>query len=145
MDAADFITLSGKLVAMGTSGARSAVSRAYYGAFHLAQDLLSDLAAESCGSGKAHNLVPLYIGSANHPDAKIAADLLSDLHSDRVKADYSLGLPKAESQQFAMHGVESAHEIQRRLALFREECEQDIEIRRRLREGIARIKAAFNA
>ncbi|MBX9788753.1 MAG: hypothetical protein K2Y37_07535 [Pirellulales bacterium] len=143
MDAADFITLSGKLVSMGKSGARSAVSRAYYGAFHVARAVLIDLASESCGSGKAHNLVPLYLGSANHPDASVAANLLSDLHANRIKADYSLDLARAESQPFATHGVETAHEIQRRLILFRAACEQDVELRGRLRDGIARIKAAF--
>ena len=145
MDAAEFITLSGKLVAMGPPGARSAVSRAYYGAFHLAQALLVEMAAESCGSGKAHNLVPLYLRSADHPDATAAADLLSDLHADRIKADYRLELAKAESQRFAMTAVETAREIQKRLDLFRIACEQDVQIRTRLREGIAKIKAAFNA
>jgi uncharacterized protein (UPF0332 family) len=145
MDAADFIALSGKLVSMGTSGARSAVSRAYYGAFHLAQSVLIDLASESCGGGKAHNLVPLYIGSANHPDAMVAAYLLSDLHANRIKADYHLGLARAESQPFAMHGVETAHEIQRRLEIFRAVCEKDVELRRHFRDGIARIKASFGA
>ena len=143
MDATEFITLAGKLVAVGAAGARSAVSRAYYGSFHLALSVLSEKASESCGSGRAHNLVPLYLRSVDHPDAIAAADLLADLHADRIKSDYRLDLLAVEDPRFAMNGVESAREIERRLARFRVACDGDPMLPNRLREGISRIKAAF--
>jgi hypothetical protein len=92
MDATEFVVLSGKLVALGKAGARSAVSRAYYGVFHLAQTILNDIAGETLASGKAHNLVPIFIKSANHSHASAAANLLSDLHAERSRRIINCGM-----------------------------------------------------
>lgn len=83
MDGSEFVGLSGRIVSMGRAGARSAVSRAYYGAFHIAMRLLDELDRAPPRSGKAHNLVPQMLESAGHPDGRAAGTLLSDLHSDR--------------------------------------------------------------
>ena len=145
MDATEFITLSGKLVAMGAAGARTAVSRAYYGSFHLALAVLLEKAGESCGNSRAHKLVTIYLRSVDQPDAIAAADLLADLYTDRIKADYRLDLMTTEDARFAMNGVESAREIERRLAKFRLACDSDPTLPTRLRDGISRIKTAFGA
>lgn len=145
MDAAEFIRLSGKIVAMGKAGARSAVSRAYYGAFHLAQDILAEIASEPRGAGRSHVVVPQFLESANHPDAIAAARLLSDLHSDRIKVDYHLGDASVESLAFAQTNVVMAEECERLLTAFRAACQADERLRTTLREGIAKVKAIHRA
>jgi uncharacterized protein (UPF0332 family) len=129
---------------MGQAGARSAVSRAYYGAFHIAQDLLFELATVSrgAGAGKSHTLVPQYLRESQHPDAKQAASLLSDLHSDRIKADYRLGDANVETIGFAKLNVEAAKQIQQRLASFRIACKSDPDVLVALRAGVKKVQAA---
>ena len=103
MQAGEFITLSGKLAAMnlGAAGARSAVSRAYYGAFHLAKGVLDEFASAPPRNGNGHVLVPAFLESANHVDSTIAARLLQDLHTARIKVDYQLGDTRFETPAYA--------------------------------------------
>ncbi len=42
----EFIAFAGKVATFDRAGARSAVSRAYYGAYHAALELLSELGCE---------------------------------------------------------------------------------------------------
>jgi hypothetical protein len=145
MDATEFISVSAKLVGWGKAGARSAVSRAYYGAFHLACELLRDLSGETLGSGIAHNLAVQFLGSADHVNAKAAARLLGDLHSHRIRADYRLLDPHVEQMEFAQRCVEHATEVQRQLAAFLQACDSDPAARERLVAGISQIKAAYKS
>ena len=58
MQPSEFITLAGKLASMnlGAAGARSAVGRAYYGAFHLAKGVLDEFASAPPRNGNGHVL-----------------------------------------------------------------------------------------
>jgi hypothetical protein len=145
MDAEEFVTLAGKVAGMGKAGARSAVSRAYYGAFHFAISILDELATAPASNGKGHNLVPIFLKSCNHPDAQSAADLLSDLHSDRIKADYHIADNRFEGLTFAQNDVENAETIKALLQRFRTACVADESLRRNLRDGVNRVKASFKA
>jgi hypothetical protein len=57
---------------------RSAVSRAYYGAFHLASDFLSSLGFAVPRGAAAHGWIPQALLSAAHPEATDAGRLLRD-------------------------------------------------------------------
>src|SRR5688500_14353012 len=101
MDPAEFITLSSKLVAMGRAGARSAISRAYYGAFHLALEALAEFRVAPAANGRAHNLVPLFLDCADSPHADAAASSLKDLYTKRIAVDYRLSDADVETLEHA--------------------------------------------
>jgi hypothetical protein len=95
----------GRIVTMGRTGARSAVSRAYYGVFHLAREIVETATGERYGNATLHNLIPQFIQSAKHPDGYIAAGHIADLHSDRIRADYRLAANSTEKREYAMAKV----------------------------------------
>jgi hypothetical protein len=141
MEAAEFVAFAGRNVSQGKAGARTAISRAYYGAFHAALAILQELAAESPGSGKAHNLVAQYLLAAKHPMASAAARIIAGLHKDRIEADYRLSLALCEDLAFAKSKVELAAGSLKLLEQFRQECRADSTMMQALRDGIAHVKA----
>ena len=145
MDASDFITFAGRTVNLGKAGARSAISRAYYGAFHIACDILLELNARVPRGGKSHNLVPQYIHSANHALGTLAAKMLLDLHTERIRADYDMSSESVERPELARLRVESALEVQRLLEQFRQDCRADPGLRQQLHDGVAKVKAVHKA
>ena len=145
MDAADFITIAGRVAGLGKAGARTAVSRAYYGLFHIARSLIEEFTAESYGSGRSHKLVPQFIESAKHPAGDAAAKMLMDLHSERIKADYRLHDESAESLEFAKVSIETALQGSRLLEHFRADCHANTELVDRLKAGVARVKSIHRA
>jgi hypothetical protein len=136
MEAIEFVAFAGKIVTMGRAGARSAVSRAYYGTFHIARDLLHELIGEFPGSGRSHNLVPQYLFSANHPPGNAAATLLSSLHRSRILADYDLANGSVEDTQVVKLQVEMAVEAHRLLGEFRRDALSNPAVLDSLRAGI---------
>jgi uncharacterized protein (UPF0332 family) len=145
MDAAEFVAFAGRNVSQGKAGARSAISRAYYGVFHAALAILQELAAESPGSGKAHNLVAQYLFGAKHPAASAVARIITGLHGDRIEADYRLSSPLPEDLGFAKSKVELAADSLKLLDQFRNECRADPTNLQALRDGIARVKEVHQA
>ncbi|HQU46855.1 MAG TPA: hypothetical protein PK867_28885, partial [Pirellulales bacterium] len=123
MNPAEFIVLAGRIVTFGPAGARTAVSRSYYGAFHEALDLLDDIGCGCPRNGKAHNLVPIFLDFPGISDARRASGLLSDLHSDRVKCDYRLRELSVEDTAFAKLDVETSIKITDLLKKFQLECQ----------------------
>ena len=113
----DLISLAGHLIAnkaFGNAEARhrSAVSRAYYGAFHLALEFLklecqTTVKSNHTGHQEASNL---FFGT-NHPDAQDAARLLDELRSLRNAADYDLHKPRLVSEANARIDVEVASDF----------------------------------
>lgn len=110
MTGEDFITLAGKMAAGrgGEAAYRTATSRAYYGAFHIARELLLELKFDP---GRDHAMIQRALYRTGNDAAKAASALLSDLQSDRIKADYKLQNEKAGSAEFASLNVESAHSV----------------------------------
>jgi uncharacterized protein (UPF0332 family) len=139
MDANDFIELSGKLVKSSKAGARSAVSRAYYGVFHLAKQLVEEVGNETVGGGQAHSLIPQFLQQSTHAGAVKAGRALADLHSCRVKADYDLKNEKFEKVMFAQKNLDSALEIRKLLNEFRDECVTNAELRMAFQTGIRQV------
>jgi uncharacterized protein (UPF0332 family) len=112
MDGNDFIALAGKLAAAPTAdeaACRTAISRAYYGAFHVARALLVDFGFAPVGNANVHGFVQHYLNGSGHPEACRAAFLLSHLQSARNRADYRLDDPQFGARRDAMLIVEQAH------------------------------------
>lgn len=145
MKAEEFIRFAGRIVTQGSAGARSAVSRAYYGVFHTAADLIEELTGQRCRSGKAHNLVSQFIEFSQHPHAKQAALAITDLHTERIQADYRLSSSEIESVDYAKACVETALRTQRLLAKLRSDCLADPKQLQKLSDGVARVKSIHQA
>lgn len=131
----DFISVAGRLAATANSEEavyRTAVSRAYYGAFHLAASLLKDLGFSAPRTANVHVFVQHCLNGSGQSSACIAASLLGDLHAARIRADYQLDRTTVGTHAVAMLCVEMAHEI--RTALL--EC-WETPTREHVRTGIA--------
>lgn len=95
MNPADFISLALKLSnSQQESELRTAVSRAYYGAFHSARELI-----EGCGirfpraelfGADIHRKVRFCLAHADNDDAALVVNRLSSLREQRNHADYDL-------------------------------------------------------
>jgi len=112
MNGVEFIRFAGLLVARFPSdeaALRTAVSRAYYGAYHLAIELLSHVCSERLDHGSVRRLLMESDAAA----ARQAGRQLGDLQSDRIKADYRLDV--SVTVAFARFNVERSAEIQRLL------------------------------
>jgi uncharacterized protein (UPF0332 family) len=91
MNAQEFISVATQLIAgEGEGRFRSAVSRAYYGAFHTAREFLG-----VCGSlipinSMAHRSVAWCLSNSADPDLEDAGTYLESLRDARNDADYDL-------------------------------------------------------
>jgi len=134
MDGADFIVLAGKLAAApGADEAtyRTAVSRAYYGAFHVASSFLAELGFLPLGNANVHAFIRHRLSGSGHAEAILAADDLGDLQAARNRADYRLEDLHVGLQPHAMVCVERAHRVVSAL----ERCGAN-EAREVIRQGI---------
>lgn len=123
-DGSDFIELAGKLCVLrgaDEAGFRTAASRAYYGAFHLANEFLDDLNCPVPANENAHGHLRLQLMNAGQPDAVSAGSILRELHRIRIRADYSLADDKFRESSLARLVVERAHEFRRLIDLCRSE------------------------
>ncbi len=91
MDPRDFLILARQLVLASTEAAwRSAVSRAYYAAFHVARHLLEDLGFTVPHADRAHAYLWLRLSNCGDPQVEKAGMRLNDLRRERNGADYDL-------------------------------------------------------
>lgn len=109
MDPQTFLTLANEWV-QGPLEAhwRSAVSRAYYAAFHVARLLLEDLSFEVERGDRAHAYLTHRLCQCGHPEIGAAATTLIDLSRSRNEADYNLKSPFSHGR--AVQDVHTAHE-----------------------------------
>jgi uncharacterized protein (UPF0332 family) len=92
MDPRDFLVLAQQLAVGTTESAwRSAVSRAYYAAFHVARQLMLDLHFRVPQADRAHAYLWLRLANCGDPQIQQAGADLNDLRRDRNGADYDLG------------------------------------------------------
>src|SRR6185437_2599670 len=98
MDPRDFLTLAQQLALETTEAAwRSALSRAYYAAFHVARQLLENLGFAVPRADRAHGHVWLRLSNCSDPPIqKVGADL-NYLRRDRNWADYDLARPMRQA------------------------------------------------
>jgi uncharacterized protein (UPF0332 family) len=94
MRGSDFLTLAKKLATGSTEAEwRSAVSRAYYAAFHEARQLLEDLGVSVQRGDRAHAYLWLRLQNSGHPQIQQAGADLNALRGLRNQADYDLKRP----------------------------------------------------
>jgi hypothetical protein len=98
MNGADFYHLAMSL-AGGTQPAelRSATSRAYYGAYHTAYELLTSCGIALPGGPECDTKVRWILDQSGDMDVKTASGKLASLRIARNDADYELSEKKPES------------------------------------------------
>jgi uncharacterized protein (UPF0332 family) len=118
----DFIDLAAFLGEAGSEPAyRSAVSRAYYGAFHVAKQLLADVGIGLPGTGEAHRKVLFCLQQCGERDGKAAGGELEVLRDQRNIADYDLGDPRFRQKASAEKAIELSRQIVERITAIRAE------------------------
>ena len=114
MDFRDFLRLAASLAnGPGEAEWRSAVSRAYYAAFHVARRLLQSMNFRVPQADRAHAYLWLRLANAGHPDVQIAGTRLNDLRGERNRADYDDRRPMRQAT--AAKHVQTAAEVVRTL------------------------------
>lgn len=110
MNFRDYLALA-DILARGASEAewRSASSRAYYAAFHVARLLLLNLRFRVPHADRAHGYLWLRLSNAGHMETVTAGRLLGGLRQDRNRADYDER--RTISQAKVIDNVRSAEEI----------------------------------
>lgn len=116
MNGDEFIQLAGTLAAnpqLGGAAARNrtAISRAYYGVFHRAVELLLEFEVNVPENPGGHQFAYLSLFQSAVPRAMQAARVLSDLRYERIRADYRLEHAASETTGKAIRCVEAAHEF----------------------------------
>jgi uncharacterized protein (UPF0332 family) len=92
MDGREFLTLAQALATEATEVAwRTAASRAYYAAFHVARTLMQDLGFTVPHGDRAHAHLWLRLSNAGDAQVEQAGADLNALRRDRNRADYDLG------------------------------------------------------
>lgn len=122
-----FLTLAESYVAETTEADwRSAVSRAYYAAFHVARDFLSTLGFETPRADLAHAFLWRRLGNSGHAPLALAGSRLNQLRGERNRADYDLNLDLAwkDAQAAVRSAAMIIAEVQN---LSPEECRQATE------------------
>jgi uncharacterized protein (UPF0332 family) len=76
---------------------RSAASRAYYAAFHVARSLLEAAGFVVPRAEQAHQYLHLRLANSGHPDIEQAGTELDDLRRRRNRADYDLHIAFPQS------------------------------------------------
>jgi uncharacterized protein (UPF0332 family) len=93
-----FLTVAQALSAGPTEAEwRSAISRAYYAAFHTAREFLTRLRFRVPPGEQAHAYLWLRLSNTGDPKADVIARLLRDLRGRRNIADYDLGRPRSQA------------------------------------------------
>jgi uncharacterized protein (UPF0332 family) len=91
MTGRDFLNQARRLQALsGEEDWRTAVSRAYYAAFHIARDFLEDLRFRVPKSDRAHAYLWLRLQNCGDGAISTAGSDLNELRSKRNIADYDL-------------------------------------------------------
>jgi uncharacterized protein (UPF0332 family) len=114
MTGREFIQAAGRWASQANDIAsiRTAISRAYYGAFHLSRDLLTADFAWRCRGGNDHQWVQRHFLHCGDVDAQLAGRLLVALHDHRKLADYDLAERRIESPATALSCVDMAIDVQ---------------------------------
>jgi len=98
MNSRDFLTLAQTLLAASSEAAwRSAVSRAYYAAFHVARELLDSMGFAVPRGERAHAHLWLRLSNCGDPQMATTGAALNSLRQDRNFADYDLLRPLTQA------------------------------------------------
>jgi len=120
MNPDEFLKLANRLALSRSSGPaefRSAVSRAYYAVYHIAERILNDQMQFHCRSGgNEHQWVQRHYANCTTADARDAGRIIQNMHDARKDADYELADSQIENQAAALMSLERAEEIKKLLA-----------------------------
>jgi hypothetical protein len=111
MDPRDFLDLAGRLNSMSDAGPahhRAAIGRAYYAAYCVAAEVFDRLRWPLPRSANGHDQVVRLLQSSGDAELRTAGGLLSDLRTDRNRADYDMSRTDVEKPKVAMAKVETA-------------------------------------
>jgi hypothetical protein len=122
MDARQFLRLAEALTrdvtgralltpALDPAACRSAISRAYYAAFHVAHEFLDRIKVVVGQSPQAHVSVQHALNNSGDPSLALVSSRLRTLYTDRLAADYDLGRPDPERPAQAALMVSSAASV----------------------------------
>jgi len=112
MTGREFLTVANRLAGAGTEAEwRSAISRAYYAAFHAARELMEDLRFAVPRADRAHAYLSRRLANCGHPQTQQAGMDLNALRGDRNQADYDLH--RSVTAPLAMLHVRLAEQIVR--------------------------------
>ena|SRR5712691_1002591 len=113
MDARDFLSLAQLLLATEKTprGFRTVIGRAYYAAFNVASDFLSNLGFKLPKDGTAHSLAYKLIYNCKDIYLKTSATNLNNLKGVRTTADYDLDDESVEKEPVANSWTHIANEI----------------------------------
>lgn len=134
-DGNEFIHLAGKLCVLRDAAEaefRTAASRAYYGAFHLANQFMDELGFTVPDNENAHGQLRLRLLNSGEPTCVAAGKFLREMHQNRLVADYKLEIDKFQDAAQARLIVERAHKFRGYI----EECRTE-PIRSQVVSGIA--------
>jgi uncharacterized protein (UPF0332 family) len=138
----EFISFAANLAirkGLNAASYRSATSRAYYGAYHFARQILVSIGHEPGGLGSTHVKTHRYLQACDYADARMAGSLLSSLHSERIRADYKLDLSQPDEYDKACESYQSALEVQRLLS----KCDE-VSIRIQMTKDISAYRKQTN-
>jgi uncharacterized protein (UPF0332 family) len=140
MEGKEFFALAQKLAQMRTEPAlRSAVSRAYYGAYHCCLQLLREFGLQFSKDASAHEKVAAYLNNAAINEIQATADTLTHLRRRRNSADYDIA-----SKEFQNH-VDCQLELARAQSIILEiEKYHQEPFRTQLRNGLRNYHAKIN-
>ena len=109
-----FLTLAQRLATQSSDNAalRSAISRAYYGAYNYGRHLLRQTGfSHIANKSRNHGEVWRYLQNCGEANVEKAGHKLADLESDRVKADYNMDERKFSNLKNIQFGLGIAQEI----------------------------------
>jgi uncharacterized protein (UPF0332 family) len=110
MNSHDFLTVAQSLLSDRSEAAwRSAVSRAYYAAFHRAREVLENLGFAVSRGERAHAYLWLRLSNCGNPRIQTTGAALRSLRQDRNRADYELQSPLTQAN--AERSVRAAEQI----------------------------------
>ncbi len=87
---------------------RTAVSRAYYAAFHVGVEILSSMGFRISTGTAGHGEVRHLLNNTGDPEISKVGSQISDLHSKRLDADYRLYKKSTENKKTANALVKQA-------------------------------------
>ena len=139
MKGEDFITLAGFLATLRNNPVyeaccRSAVSRAYYGAYHVSRVFLEDIGLIV---GEAHPELALDFRGGELEESVYIGSLLNELRKRRNVADYELSKSGTSDAKNCQYAVGMAHDIVNNLGVLRQKLKDDV--------GKLRLKAAIES
>ncbi len=121
MSPEQFLQLANRLALSAASGPaefRTAISRAYYGIFHTARQVLNEQMQFYCKSGaNEHQWIQRHFANCSSKIARKAGRLIQTMHDARKQADYELANAIIENIAEARAALERAEEVKKLLQL----------------------------